>query len=241
MGLVLVCACDDVLWASFQDRFEKFGSVLKPSESVSSLFTAYPRDSQMGARRTSGAPSRSSIGWSCRKCSTLFSTPSTSGGALGDRRALSPTAMLEQMKERLYNIAQDMYIMNRSCWEEIVCSSLARARRAALKKRRWPVKQACSDMLGSVKYHTQLHHTHHVQHFLPPSRHHLPFQPAPLTAQSFTNVTPILGLFSTLEANKTSISDELIRPAPAPALLTKGLVSEKRRIQDLPHTPETGR
>ena len=42
MGLVLVCACDDVLWASFQDRFEKFGSVLKPSESVSSLFTALP-------------------------------------------------------------------------------------------------------------------------------------------------------------------------------------------------------
>ena len=47
----------------------------------------------------------------------------------------SPTAMLEQMKERLHNIAQDMYILNRNCEEESVRSSLARARRSALPKK----------------------------------------------------------------------------------------------------------
>ena len=63
-----------------------------------------------------------------------------------------PTAMLEQMQERLRNIAQDMYILNRSCGEELVRSSLARAREAAPKKRRRAgrnrvrlVKQARSD------------------------------------------------------------------------------------------------
>ena len=106
----------------------------------------------------------------------------------------SPTAMLEQMQERLHNIAQDLYILNRSCGEEIVRSSLARARKAAPKKRRRarrntvrPVKQACSDTMeesisstddvarspkearwGPQRITTQLHHTHHVQHLLPP-------------------------------------------------------------------------
>ena len=66
----------------------------------------------------------------------------------------SPTAMLEQMQERLHSIAQDMYILNRTCGEEIVRSSLAPARKAAPKKRRRarrnrvrPVKQACSDTI----------------------------------------------------------------------------------------------
>ena len=66
----------------------------------------------------------------------------------------SPTAMFEQMKERLHNIAQDMYNLNRSCGTEIARSSLARARRAAPKKRRRarrntvrPVKQACGDTI----------------------------------------------------------------------------------------------
>ena len=40
----------------------------------------------------------------------------------------SPTALLEQMNERLQSIAQDVYIFNRSCGEEIARSSLARAR-----------------------------------------------------------------------------------------------------------------
>ena len=34
-------------------------------------------------------------------------------------RACSPTAMQEQMKERIRNISQDMYILNRSCGEEL--------------------------------------------------------------------------------------------------------------------------
>ena len=37
--------------------------------------------------------------------------------------AHSPTVMLEQMKERIHNIAQDMQILNRSCGEELVRSS----------------------------------------------------------------------------------------------------------------------
>ena len=61
----------------------------------------------------------------------------------------SPTAMLEKMQERLHNIAQDMYILN---------SSLARARKAAPKKRRGarrrnrvrPVKQACSETIEEL-------------------------------------------------------------------------------------------
>ena len=58
----------------------------------------------------------------------------------------SPTAMLEQMRKRLRNIAQDMYILNRSCGEEIVRSSLACARQAArppevLRPTRRPVQQ----------------------------------------------------------------------------------------------------
>ena len=99
-----------------------------------------PRDSHFhshpGARCTNGAPFRCSIGWSCRKCRSSGSH--------------SPTAILE-------HIAQDMYILNWSCGEEIVRSSLARARRAAPKKRRparrnrvRPVKQACSDTTGET-------------------------------------------------------------------------------------------
>ena len=54
-----------------------------------------------------------------------------------------PTAMLEQLQERLHSIAQDMYILNRSCAEEIVRSSLVRARRNWSRR----VKQACSDTI----------------------------------------------------------------------------------------------
>ena len=69
-------------------------------------------------------------------------------------RAQSPTAMLEQTKERIHNISQDRHILNRSCGEELVRSSLTRARRSAPKKRRRtqrkrmrPVKQVCSDTI----------------------------------------------------------------------------------------------
>ena len=39
----------------------------------------------------------------------------------------SPTAMLEQVQERLDSMAQDMYILNNRCGEEVVRSSLVRA------------------------------------------------------------------------------------------------------------------
>ena len=42
-------------------------------------------------------------------------------GTLDERRVLiPPTAMLEQMKGRIHNIAQDMHVLNRSCGEELV-------------------------------------------------------------------------------------------------------------------------
>ena len=87
----------------------------------------------MDARCTRGAPSRGSIAWSCRMCSIIISPPSTSGGTLGSD-SHSSTAMLEQMKERLHNIAQDMCILNRSCGEEIVLSSFARAQRGPRRR-----------------------------------------------------------------------------------------------------------
>ena len=75
-------------------------------------------------------------------------------GRSSGTHCLSPTVMLEQMKERLRNIAQDMYILNKSCGEEIVRSSLARAWRTAPKKMRRArrnrvkhVKHACSDTI----------------------------------------------------------------------------------------------
>ena len=43
--------------------------------------------------------------------------------------------MLEQMKARLHNIAQNMYVLSGSCGKEIVRSSLARAR-AGLRPRK---------------------------------------------------------------------------------------------------------
>ena len=43
-----------------------------------------------------------------KRCSTSSNLPST-----------SPTAMLEQMQERLHGIAQDMYILNRNCGEAL--------------------------------------------------------------------------------------------------------------------------
>ena len=62
--------------------------------------------------------------------------------------------MLEQVEEHIRNISQDMQILNRSCGEELVHSSLTRARRSAPKKRRRaqrkivrPIKQACNDTI----------------------------------------------------------------------------------------------
>ena len=48
----------------------------------------------------------------------------------------SPTAMLEQMQERLHSIAQDVNTLNSSCGKKLCALPLARAQKAALKKRR---------------------------------------------------------------------------------------------------------
>ena len=71
------------------------------------------------------------------------------------RGSHSPTAMLEQVQERLDSMAQDMYILNSSCGEEMERSSLVRARKAASQQKRMRrrrnrvrlVKQACSDTI----------------------------------------------------------------------------------------------
>ena len=94
----------------------------------------------MGAHSTSGAPSSGGTGWSCKKMHKRSDSSSSH----------SPTALPERMKERLQSIAQDVYIPNKSCGEEIVPSSFARARKAAPKKgagRGRPVKQVCSDTI----------------------------------------------------------------------------------------------
>ena len=140
--------------------------------------------------------------------------------------------MLEQMKEPLHNIAQDMYTyLNRSCEEEIVRSSLARARRSAPKKRRRVRRKSCQT--GLQRHHrgkdflnrrscSQLQNSHHVQHLLPPSHHHL-------HSNNRTSHRTILHECGTvswyvlnslrLEANKTIVGHVPIRPLPAPALL----------------------
>ena len=61
-------------------------------------------------------------------------------------RACSPTAMLEQMKEHIRNISQDMHILNRSCGEET--GAEVRAPNEAGVR---PVKQACSDTTDHEK------------------------------------------------------------------------------------------
>ena len=184
------------------------------------------------ARCTGGVPSRSSIGLSLQKVQHNIQS------ALNKRR--DSGRILKQMKVRLHNIAQDMYnqkILNRSCGEEIVRSSLARARKAATEKRRRPRAaewgEACQT--GLQRHHrksdflnrrgcspeearsdlrritTQLHHTQHVG-----TSCHLHI------TISFTNVAQLLGLFSTVfgsKETKQASSNELIRPAPVPALV----------------------
>ena len=151
------------------------------------------------------------------------------------------------MRERLHNIAQDIYILNRSCGEEIVRSSLARARRETPKKRRRarrnrvrPVKQACSDTteetISSTDECAPQRKRVRVNNGRPPrSTTHITFNTSfhlHITISHSNNVTShrtILHKCGTvswsvlnslgLEANTTSISNELIRSAPAPALL----------------------
>ena len=153
----------------------------------------------------------------------------------------SPTTMLEQMQERLYNIAQDMYILNRSCGEEIVRSSFARARRAAPKKRRLarrnrvrPVKQACSDTVEKTISSTdevapQRKRVRVYKGSPPSSTTHITFNSSfhlHVTISHSNKSTPhctILHKCGTvswsvlnslrLEASKTSFSNLLIRPA----------------------------
>ena len=143
--------------------------------------------------------------WSCRSCSIASSLPSISGGTLGVRRppTLSHigTDAGALAQRRSGHVCPEQELWGRNC-----------ARKAAPKKRRQarrrngvrPVKQACNGTIeesvsstdGLQRITTQLNHTHHVQHLLPPQHHHYTFQ------QPFTNVTPFLGLFSTVFVSK---------------------------------------
>ena len=117
--------------------------------------------------------------------------------------------------------------------------SAPKKRRRAQRKRVRPVKQACSDTirkrflqqakllprgsaLRSTKRHTQLQHSHHVQCLLPPFTSPSPIPTtAPLIAQSSTSGTVSWSVLNSLslEANKTNVGLEPIRPLLAPALL----------------------
>ena len=141
----------------------------------------------------------------------------------------SPTAILEQVQERLDSMAQDMYIPNNCCGEEVVRFSLVRARKAASQQKRrtrrrnkvGPVKQGCSDTIEESISSTdeaphqrkrarvykgsspQLHHTHPVQRILATFTSPIfTSTTAPLTTSSFANVTPTLGLFFTAFGSK---------------------------------------
>ena len=89
----------------------------------------------MGARCTNGVPSMAVLAGAAKVQHHIQSALNKrwdSGRSLGSP-SHSPIAMLEQMQERLHNIARDMYILNKSCGEEIVRSSV---RKAAPKRRR---------------------------------------------------------------------------------------------------------
>ena len=179
--------------------------------------------------------------------------------------AHSPTAMSEQMKERIHTIAQDMHILNRSCGEELVRSSMTRARRSATNQRKSfrPVKRACSETIwetissidGAVARRKRARfykgsspcHTHQDRH-LP--LHNTIFHSHDSSSHGTVHhergtvhcsVTHSLRL-------KTDNSHESGQPSPAPALQNNlghcgalEFVSERRKIQDPPHTTGTGR
>ena len=170
----------------------------------------------------------------------------------GSSGSHSPTALLEQMEERLQSIAQDMYILNKSCGEEIVCSSLARARHrkssaerggtegdlsnrfvATPLRSRFPQQTRLlsnGSALGSTKdHHPVSHHTHQIQHLLPPSHHRFSLQQQDLSPH---HLSQVWHRFLVCSPSKRSFSNDHTRPVRAPALLN----TRKFRIQDPPHT-----
>ena len=101
--------------------------------------------------------------------------------------------MLEQTQERLHSIAQDMHILNRSRGEEIFV--LGRAEETTPTDEVAHQRKRARVYKGAPRSST----THIVINL--PSTFTSPFpipSSAPLTAQSFTNVAPFRGLFSTV-------------------------------------------
>ena len=123
--------------------------------------------------RTNGAPSREQCWLELQKVQqSIQSAPNKrrdSGRSSGFHFHF-PTAMLEQMQERLHSIAQDTY---RSWRRNCALFLGACAERRAEEKAPGAAAEARS---GLQRITTQLHHTHHVRHLLPPSHHHVPFQ-----------------------------------------------------------------
>ena len=81
-----------------------------------------------GALCSSGAPLKGNTGWSPRSCRTVFSRLLSS---LASRRstARSPAAVLEQLRDRVRSISQDMHALSRSCCVEMATSSAPQAPR----------------------------------------------------------------------------------------------------------------
>ena len=79
-----------------------------------------------GDRYTNGAQSRGSIGWSCRKCSIMFSPPSTSGGTPGDRRALTLTFRQRRWNRRRSGTPSSLHSIQQSNQKSSIQAQLQR-------------------------------------------------------------------------------------------------------------------
>ena len=165
---------------------------------------------QMGAHSTSGDPYRSGTGRKLQKVEHNIQY------ALNQRRdssgSHSPAALLEQMKERPQSIAQDMYILYWSCGRKLCALPWrvrGRPRRksgaerggteedlsnrfvATLLRSRFLKRRGCSPKearSGLQRITTQSHHTHQIQHLLPPSHHRLTLQQQHLSPHHLSHV-----------------------------------------------------
>ena len=182
------------------------------------------------------------FGWDCRECSMTFSTPWSRTKA----ESSIPTAMLEQMKGRIHNISQDMHILNGCCGEELVRSSPTRARRSApnqlaatpptdeavaqRKRARFykgsspcPIVHTMTDT--SPHLHITTFHSHNS------SSHRMMHHERGTVSWSVLHSLRL----------KTDDSHEPGLPTSARAQGSLESVSERRKIQDLPRTTESGR
>ena len=159
-------------------------------------------------------------------------------GCSSSSHSHSPTAMLEQMQERLHSIVQDRFILNRSCGKKLCAlpwrvRGRPRRRKGAGRggKSMRPVTQACSDTIEESISSTddvapQRKRARVYKGSPPSSTTHITFNTSCHFHSSHRTIFHKCATVSwfvlnslRLEANKTCFSNELIRLVPAPALL----------------------